>query len=184
MTGETIKSPLQIKYEVGKTQNELSALLRNWKQKKNASLAKLLGFRSELKELDAVLAETEKGYRAYCRLLNPLSGLANTDPDRLTTALTALEQLHPALASCVTNMLQEAAGLTNDTDGTETWRVLRAREVHKAASEHIQRKTRDVYAAMKEEKEQVEAYAVRLKNIIEEKNKQFQLQSKTYGIGL
>jgi hypothetical protein len=184
MAAETIKSPLQIKYEIGKTRNELSALLRNWKQKKSASLAKLLSFRSELKELDAVLAETEKGYRAYCRLLNPLSDLVHADPDRLTGALTELEKLHPALASCVTHMLQEAAGLTNDNGGTETGRVLRAREAHKTASEHIQRKTREVYAAMKEEKENVEAYAVRLTNIIEEKNKQFQLQSKTYGIGL
>jgi hypothetical protein len=117
-------------------------------------------------------------------LLNPLSGLAHTDPDRLTAALTALEKLHPALASCMTTMLREAAGLTEDSDGTETWRVLRAREAHKTASEHIQRKTREIYAAMKEEKENVDAYAIRLNDIIEEKNKQFQLQSKTYGIGL
>jgi hypothetical protein len=137
-----------------------------------------------MKELDAVLAETEKGYSAYCFLLNPISDLIKADPGRLSNSITELEKLHPELASCLTSILQQAQGLTNDLEGTEASRVLRAREAHKNASEHILGKTREIYAAMREEKEKVEAYSIQLKDIIAEKNQQLQHQIKIYGVGL
>jgi chromosome segregation ATPase len=183
MAVDIIKSPLQIKHEIEKTRKELSSLLTNWNKKKNTSLAKLLTFRAELKELDAVLAETEKGYRAYCLLLHPLSNWINAAPDRLNHSLTALQKLHPDLACCLTSIVEKASGL-GDPEATETSRVLRAREAHKNASEHILRKTRDIYAAMKEEKGNVEAYSARLAGIIAEKNLQLQHQIKIYGVGL
>jgi hypothetical protein len=184
MSADTIKSPLQFNYEIEKTQKELASLLINWEKKKNSSLAKLLTFRAELKELDSVLAETEKGYRAYCSLLNPLSNLLHADPGRLDSTLAELEKLHPGLASCLAGMLQQAQGLTHDPEGTETKRVLQAREAHKNASAHILRKTREIYAAMKEEKGNVEAYSARLTGIIAERTQQLQQQTKIYGVGL
>lgn len=184
-----IKSPLQLKHEIEKTKRELNALLTNWKKKKNTSQAKLLAFRADMKEMDALLAETEKGYSAYCALLGPLSRLMQADPERLNTFITDLEQLQPALASCLIPILQQAHALTNDAAGTETSRVLQAREAHKNASRHILQKTREIYAAMKEEKGKVEAYSARLTTLIAEKTQQLQHQNnphqmKIYGMGL
>jgi DNA integrity scanning protein DisA with diadenylate cyclase activity len=184
MDAEVTKSPLQFEYEIEKTRKELASLKRNWKQKKEASLTKLLGFRAEKKELDAVLAETERGYRAYCLLLEPIANLESRDPDLLQVSLQELGRLHPALATCMADMLQQAQGLATGTDGTETRRVFQAREAHKTAAEQIQRKTREVYAAMKEEKENVTAYANRLTHIIQDKKEQCQRQTKIYGMGL
>jgi hypothetical protein len=184
MDAEITKSPLQFEYEIEKTRKELDSLKTNWKQKQEASQAKLLAFRAEMKELDAVLAETERGYRAYCLLLDPLANLESKDPDLLLISLQELGKLHPELASWVADLRQQANGLTAGTAGTETRRVWQAREAHKNAMEHIQRKTRAMYAAMKEEKENVADYSTRLTRIIEEKKEQCLLQSRIYGIGL
>jgi hypothetical protein len=108
----------------------------------------------------------------------------NGDPNRIKGTIVELGKLHPGLASYVTEILLVAGDLTNGTAGTETGRVVQAREVHKNASALIRRKTKEMYAAMKEERENVEAYSAQLTNIIQEKEKQSQLQIKIYGLGL
>ncbi|MDB5260922.1 MAG: hypothetical protein JWQ14_203, partial [Adhaeribacter sp.] len=75
MSDNLVKSPMQLKYELDNIQNELASLLRNWKKKREDSLTRLISYRAELKELDAVMAATEEGYKAYLSLAQPILNL-------------------------------------------------------------------------------------------------------------
>ena len=184
MSSELIKSPSQLKYEAEKMELELASLLKNWKKKKVDSLMKIQGYRMEIKELDAVLAETERGYQAYQALLIPLMDIANHDPGKLDQILKNLVTQHPALTNWLTTMLQTASDLNSTNTATETGRVLQSRELHKNTTEHLRQKSREVYAALKTEKQNVEDYAAHLTSVIQEKKTQFERQIKTDGLGL
>ncbi|RDC66310.1 hypothetical protein [Adhaeribacter pallidiroseus] len=184
MSTELIKSPSQLKYEAEKTEQELVSLLKNWKKKKSTLLTKLQVFRTEIKELDAVLAETELGYQAYQALLSPLASIATNNPVKLDQTLQTLTNQHLELSEWITSMLQAAGDLSSFNTNTETNRVFRARELHKNNTAHLRHKSREVYVALKTEKQSVADYAAHLTTLIQEKKAQFLLQIKTDGIGL
>ena len=184
MSSELIKSPSQLKYEAEKMELELASLLKNWKKKKMDLLMKIQGYRMEIKELDAVLAETEQGYWAYQALLTPLLDIANHDPGKLDQTLRNLVTQHPELTEWLTSMLQAASDLNSRNTNTETGRVFRSRELHQNTTEHLRQKSGEVYAALKAEKQSVEDYAAHLTSVIQEKKTQFERQIKTDGLGL
>lgn len=184
MSSEILKSSSQLEYEIKQSKSELYSLQRNWKQKKNTSLFKLLSLRSAKKELDAVMAETEKGYQAYCLLLNSISHLASFDTTKLNDSLQEFENVDMEFVVSITSILHEAVNISNNTGGVETNRVLRQREKYNTELNYIHQKSKDIYAAMKEERKTVEAYSTHLSHIIREKQIQIEYQNKLFGKGL
>jgi hypothetical protein len=184
MSTDLVKSSLQLKFEIKNSKAELSSLQKNWKKKNNASLARILNFRAELKELDAVMAATEEGYKAYYGKLKPFQDFINTPGQSLNKATADLEKVNPALAILFNQLFQQAQSKNSDTEETETARVNLARALHQTATDHILRKSKEIYAALKEEKKNVADYSARLIKNIQEKEEQLQLQIKTDGIGM
>ncbi|MDB5261144.1 MAG: hypothetical protein JWQ14_425, partial [Adhaeribacter sp.] len=66
----------------------------------------------------------------------------------------------------------------------ETTRIKQARNVYKTQSEHLVRKTKEIYAAMGEEKQNIAVYAETLKNKIKETDAQLQAELKVSGMSI
>ena len=184
MSDSLVKSPMQLKYELDNINKELTTLLHNAKKKRDDSLTRLISYRAELKELDAVMAATEEGYKAYLSLAQPIINLTIPPATDLDASLAPFQDLHPDLKSVVVEYLRSLVGYTQDAQEKEATRINQARDVYKTQSEHILRKTKEIYAAMGTEKQQNEAYAETLTNKIKETEAQLQAQLKVSGMGI
>ena len=184
MSESLVKSPMQLKYELDNINNELATLLSNAKKKRNDSLTRLISYRAELKELDAVMAATEEGYKAYLLLAQPILNLTIPPGTDLNKSLTPFEEHHPDLKSVVVDYLRNLVGYTQAVQEKEETRINQARDVYKTQSGHILRKTKEIYTAMAAEKQQNEAYAETLTNKIKETEEQLQEQLKISGMGI
>ncbi|KAA5549461.1 hypothetical protein F0145_02420 [Adhaeribacter rhizoryzae] len=177
---------MQLKYELDKINIELVSLLKNWKKKKNEYLARLVGYRAELKEFKAVLAATEEGHKSFLDLVHPILELSilelSNASDNNVSPVSGTEP--PVLAKGETNYLRQLKEFVKAAQEKETARITQARSVYKTNSEHILRKTKEIYRAMEEEKGQVDAYAVILTNNCKATEKQLEVQLKTSGIGI
>ncbi|KAA5538962.1 hypothetical protein [Adhaeribacter rhizoryzae] len=175
MTTNLIKSPLQLKYELENVKQELTSLLNNSKKKKQESLSKMLNFRAEIKEIDAVMAAREESYTSYCALAQPLLNLVIPAPILFPVGLAAF----------ITNIHQQIEDLTAAAE-TEACRITRLRAAHQTQLAFIQRKSKEIYLALNEEKKSVEAYASLLKAKMQELEGQFIYQTNqgSLGIGL
>ena len=140
----------------------------------------MLNFRSELKEIDAVMAATEKSYTAYCALAQPILNLINQNSIPVPAEITPLENPDSEL----TTTFDQITDLINEAHATETLRITRARAEYETQSAHIQRKSKQIYAAMNEEKKSVDAYAALLQTKIQDLEEQFVLQIKIGGMGI
>lgn len=177
-----VKSTTQLRFELDKSKNELTFLLQNWEQKKVTSASKITTYRSDLKELDAVMAAREEGYQAYHTLIRRNLTLADSYQNSLEAKIPA-ENYNPDAAKWVRPIVQKLISETQAAEQAETARISRTREVYKTQSDHIQRKSKEIYLTMKAEKENVEAYTIVLTEKIKALNEQLQLQIKSSGMG-
>ncbi len=183
MSDSLLKSPGQLKYELNNTQNELASLLNNWKKKKAESLGQMLAFRTELKEIDAVMAAREVSYTSYCALAKPLLNLVKPDNLLIQAKINQLEGVLPALTPWLTT-IQQVIEVTHAAEEAETKRIISVRAQHKSQSEYIQRKSKEIYGAMGEEKKSVDTYAALLQVKIQGLEEQYALQTKAAGLGI
>ncbi len=177
-----VKSTTQLRFELDRSKDELAFLLQNWEQKKSISASKITTYRAELKELDAVMAAREEGYKAYNFLIKQNLTLADFYQNSLGTKIPA-ENFSSDATTWIRPVIQHLISNTQAAEQAETARVSRTREIYKTQSDHIQRKSKEIYLTMKAEKENVEAYTVILTERIAALNAQLQLQIKTSGLG-
>ena len=174
MSDNSVKSLAQLQYELDKIKNERISLLNNWKKKKEESSARMLGFRAELKEIDAVIAAREEGYTAFRALANPILNLAN--PGNLSLPPEP-ESLLPELTGSPTKFLNQIFNFTQAAETAETNLITRLRGEHQTQSTYIQGKSKEIYVSMSEEKKSVDQYAVLLQAKIQELEEQYAFQN-------
>ncbi|WP_146894401.1 hypothetical protein [Adhaeribacter aerolatus] len=175
---------MQLKYELDKINIELVSLLKNWKKKKNEYLARLVGYRAELKEFKAVLAATEEGHKVYLDLVQPILELLQPTENNTAPKANAEPQALVEPAVSAATYLRRLKDLIKAAQEKETTRITQARSIYKTNSEHILRKTKEIYTAMEEEKGQVDAYADILTHKCKATEMQLEAQLKTSGMGI
>jgi hypothetical protein len=183
MTTDLVKPPLQLTYELENLKNELTSLRNNSKKKKEQSLSKMLHFRAEIKEIDAVMAAREESYASFCALAQPLLNMVMPVPIPFPGELAHLESTQPELAAFYTNIFNQLQDLTAAAEA-ETFRITCLRAAHQTQSAYIQRKSKEIYVALNEEKKRVDAYATLLQTKIQELEEQFSLQLNKGGLGI
>lgn len=166
---------MQLKYELEKIKNELTSLQKNWIRKNKESSDKIVNFRNELKERAAVMAAIEESYTSYCNLVTSLQHICGPDNDLQTTTIDEPETISP-----VNSQIQDCIRQAKEA---EAERITRIRSEHKIQSNRIQRKSKDIYLALKEEKIKVDNYEVVLQTKINEREEQLTMQIKADGMG-
>jgi regulator of sigma D len=184
MSDSLVKSPMQLKYELENTQNELDTLLKNRKKKREDTLGRLINYRAELKEQEAVMAATEQGYKAYLSLTQFILNLPALPHINANVSVASFQENDADMIFQVADYVQKVVDFTEAAQEKEAERINQAREAFKTQSEHIVRKTKEIYAAMGEEKQQIEAYAETLTQKIKETEEQLQAQMKMSGMGI
>jgi len=174
---------MQLKYELENLINELTSLLNNSRKKKEESLSKMLNFRAEIKEIDAVMAAREISYASYCALAQPLLNMVLPDSIPLPCEVAHLESTQSALAAFFTNILHHIQDLTAAAEA-ETFRITRLRADYQTQLAYIQRKSKEIYLAMNEEKKRVDTYATLLQSNIQGLEEQYMFQTKVGKLGL
>jgi hypothetical protein len=178
ITDNLVKSTTQLRFELDKSKNELAFLLQNWELKKETSAGKITIYRANLKELASVMAAREEDYQDYQTLIDQNLALVDCYQNSLKAELPA-ENYNPDTAPIIQKLISE----TQAAEKAKTARISRAREVYKTQSDHIQRKSKEIYLTMKAEKENVEAYTIVLTDRVQALNEQLQLQIKSSGMG-
>ena len=163
---------MQLQYELENVKNELTSLRNNSKKKKEESLSKMLNFRADIKEIDAVMAAREESYFAYCALAQPLLNMVMPDPLQLTGEL-------PTFFNNFQNQIQDLTAAAQ----AEATRITHLRAAHQTQLTFIQRKSKEIYVALNEEKKSVDAYAALLQAKIQELEEQLSWQTNHVGLG-
>ncbi|MDQ3290240.1 MAG: hypothetical protein M3Q05_03005 [Bacteroidota bacterium] len=184
MSINVIKSPMQLKYELDNTKNELVTLLNSWKKKSAEWLGRIVTFRAELKEIDAVMAAIEISYGAYCALAKPVLEVIKPNSLPLQVKQSKLINLPPESSQSSSDLLNQILLLTRAASESENSRINRLRDEHQTQSIYIHQKSKEIYLLMGEEKKNVERYAALLKSKIQELEEQYRLQTKASGLGL
>lgn len=152
MTNHSVKSPAQLEYELAKLKNERISLLNNWTKKKEESLARMVTFRAELKEIEAVKAAREESNAAFTALVEPILNLAKTGNLPLPMKPGNLESQRPESPATSSQIINQIGNLTQAAAAVEMRRIISHREEHLARSTYIQGKSKEIYVSLSEEK--------------------------------
>ncbi|QMU28366.1 hypothetical protein [Adhaeribacter radiodurans] len=183
MSSEMIKSPMQLKYELDNTKNELVALLNSWKKKSAEWSGRIVTFRADLKEIDAVMAATELSYTAYCALAKPILGVIKPSSSPLQVKQSKRESLPSESSVTSSVVLNQILSVTQAAVELENNRIDRLRDEHQTQSTFIHQKSKEIYRLLNEEKKNVDSYTTLLQSKIQGLEEQYALQTQTNGLG-
>lgn len=151
-----------MEYELTKLKQERISLLNNWNKKKEESLARILILRAELSEIDAVKAAREESYAAFGALADSILNL--TEARNLLLSMKPDDSESQMLESTTTpwQIINQINNSTQAAAAAESRRMTSHRGEHQTRCTYIQRKSKDIYNSLSEEKKSVDQYATQL----------------------